>query len=168
MNIHKLLYSFTANRPCRLIHRGENERYLERYWLGKKAGLIHYLHRFVASDCDEWVHDHPFGFSIAIVLTGGYTEERLIDFCPEQGWRFRMRDLHPGSINIILSRDFHRIVKAKPNTWTLFIHRPRVKSWGFLQFNKGKVSYSQPYNTSAAKDWEKTAPLGRDADRVPL
>lgn len=110
--IARILYRITAGRPCRLIHRGQGERYLERYWLGRLFGITAYLHRFVARDADEWVHDHPWAWSVAIVLTGGYIEERLRWFDPRTGWAKRFRWLRAGCINIIRGRDFHRILEA--------------------------------------------------------
>lgn len=168
--IARLLYRRTENRPCRLIHRGQGERYLERYWLGRWRGVTAYLHRFVARDADEWVHDHPWGWSLAIVLTGGYLEERLTWFDPQHGWRKRFRWVRAGRLNLIRARDFHRILEAHPETWTLFIHGPRVKGWGFLfkAENRDLVHYHQPYDTRANANWERTALPGREADRAVL
>lgn len=175
MNIAHLLYRLTASRPCRLIHRGQDERYLERYWLGRWRGVTAYLHRFVASDADEWVHDHPWSWSVAIVLTGGYQEERLEHFCPATGWKSKHRFIGWWRrLNVIRGRDFHRIAAAIPESWTLFIHGPRTKRWGFLEFVPAKdsgrsmVVYHQPYNIDTNKDWQRTAPIGRDADRAQL
>lgn len=177
----KLLYRLTALRPCRLIHRGQGERYLERYFLGSVRGITAYLHRFVASDADEWVHDHPWRWSVAIVLTGGYLEERLQWFDPATGWTSRMRFIGGWRrINLIRGGDFHRIVECTPETWTLFIHGSRVKGWGFLQFfpdisgdrrsskPMDETIYHQPYNIAANVAWQNSAKLGRDTDRAPV
>lgn len=173
--LRKWLFNFTGRLPCRLIHRGQGERYLERYWLAQWGGMTAYLHRFVARDADEWVHDHPWSWSVAIVLTGGYLEERLRWFDPRMGWAKRFRWLRAGRINMIRGGDFHRILEAHPETWTLFIHGRRVKSWGFLKYIKfkhvphtGVTVYDQPYNVSANGNWQATAPVGRFSDRAPM
>lgn len=174
--IARYLYNLTANRRCRLIHRTGNQRYLERYWLGKsrRLGITAYLHRFVARDADEWVHDHPWSWAVAIVLTGGYTEERLKWFDPNIGWHSILRQIRPLRPNIIRGRDFHRILECQPETWTLFIHGPRRKGWGFLEYVQcnppapGACVYSQPYDLKVNSDWEYHRPLGREADRAPL
>lgn len=184
MMLRKFLFNVTARLPCRLIHRGQGQRYLERYWLGRWFGITAYLHRFVARDADEWVHDHPWRWSIAIVLTGGYREERLQWFDPATGWRARLRKIGGiRRINVIRAGDFHRIVERTPETWTLFIHSPRVKGWGFLKREKASprrcgmsegcrlhdiTVYMQPYNTAANVHWQTSANLGRDAARAPL
>lgn len=185
MNIANLLYRLTASRPCRLIHRGQGERYLERYWIVRWRGCTAYLHRFVAADADEWVHDHPWSWSVAIVLTGGYREERLKWFDPATGWKAVIRLLGGWRrINIIKGGDFHRILDCVPETWTLFIHGPRVKGWGFLEHHPAGeawnymnhainpswdvTAYHQPYNVTKTEEWQRTAPAGRDADRARL
>lgn len=173
--IRHFLYRLTAKLPCRLIHREGGARYLERYALGQRFGITAYLHRFVADDADEWVHDHPWSWAIAIVLTGGYREERLRWFDADSGWESDMRQIGGWRrVNIIRGADFHRIVKTRPETWTLFIHGPRVKSWGFLQRKQGKggtqhaAVYDQPYDVTQSIGWEMRAPLGRNADRAPM
>lgn len=173
--ISAFLYRITASLPCRLIHRGKDERYLERYWVGRLIGCTAYLHRFVASDADEWVHDHPWRWSVAIVLTGGYREERLEWFDPATGWFAHIRKLGGWRrINIIKGGDFHRIIDCTPETWTLFIHGRRIKGWGFLKYTQcrppepGMTTYHQPYNIAATVDWHTTRPAGCNADRAPL
>lgn len=175
----RILYNLTARLRCRLIHRSESERYLERYWLGSLLGCTAYLHRFVAEDADEWVHDHPWRWSLAIVLTGHYTEERLRWWSPETGWHSKTRKIGGWRrLNCIGPATFHRITRTRPETWTLFIHGPRIqgKGWGFLEAEHKPTSlggglevfYHQPYNTTRSADWHTDAPLGRDADRAPM
>lgn len=182
--IARALYRLSAHLPCRLIHRGDGSRYLERYalpaWLRtplKRLGITVYLHRFVAADCDEWVHDHPWRHSLAILLTGWYREERVQWWDPNQGWKARERTIGGlRRLNLIRAQDFHRIRQARPDTWTLFVHTPRVKGWGFLERTEvwddnGQhpgLTYDQPYNTAANAGWEHRAPLGHWADRAPM
>ncbi len=62
----------------------------------------------------------------ALVLVGGYTEERLVD-----GQLVRRR-LYPGRLNIIRHSDYHSVVELHGReTWTLFLMGRRVSSWGF-------------------------------------
>jgi len=168
--IRRLLYKFTAGRPCRLISR-DGTPYLERYYIGQLLGCTIYLHRFVSGDGDQEVHDHPFR-AIALCLAGGYREERaLLD--PVQGWRRHYRLIFPGRINTIGLRTFHKICSTQRDTWTLFIHGPRRKGWGFLR-NLGidehcshghvLVEYHQPFPLTTT-EWWRDAPTGRDVGR---
>lgn len=165
--IKKLLFNLGANLPCRLITI-EGNPYLERYYIGKIFGITFYLHRFVSADTERNVHDHPWGWAFAIVLAGGYKEERLQYFdLKRDGWVSKTRNIHRGKINIINAPVFHRIGDAKPETYTLFVHGPRTKGWGFLRLVKDEpiVMYHQPYDVKASKGWDKTAPKGHCAGR---
>lgn len=185
--LEKWLFEFTANKPCRIIKRGPGMPYLERYFLFKRFGFTCYLHRFVEPDRDEEVHNHPFS-ALAICLAGWYMEQRLsdADFYKVSARKeaAKWRKVKPGSFNFIragglLKGDFHRIVDLRRNTWTLFIHRERVSSWGFLRFRGGvwcfdhyKRAIEETFGTKEAvvgdRDWWKTFPVGKDAGREPM
>ena len=63
-------------------------------------------------------------------------------------------------INFIPRHRFHRIAAIEPGTWTLFIHAPHSKGWGFLfpiAALNGLV-YTNPYDqsdSSGAHWWRK-------------
>lgn len=184
--IARTLYRLTAALPCRLIHRGDGSRYLERYAMPgplrrllARIGVTVYVHRFVGRDADQWVHDHPWRWACALLLTGGYMEDRLRWWEPGRlltdvrrigGWR---------RLNLLGPRSFHRITATQPETWTLFVHGPRCKGWGFVSVRYQlslagpgalgeTLTYHQPHNTAANAGWEHRAPLGRDAERAPM
>ena len=180
--LSKWLFAVSARLPCRRIDRAPGKRYLERYFVGQLFGYRAYLHRFVDADRDEETHDHPFS-AVAVCLAGGYDEERLTHVDLPGAPKMVLRKIRPGSINRIrgggLGRgDFHRIVAAKPETWTFFLHGPRVSSWGFLRSLSSVVVYVHyrevvravppPFDGATLPDWELRAPLGRDADRAPF
>lgn len=165
--IARALYRWTARLPCRLILRGGEVPYLERYYLGRFCGLTFYLHRFVDDDGDEAVHDHPWR-ACAWCLSGGYVEERVWYAGHIHGPVCRRRRRHPGSIIALGRYSFHRIVRVNPETWTLFVHGRRRKIWGFVEKeDQGKPIYSQQFPVSDPEWWLR-APLGRDAGREPL
>lgn len=97
-----------------------------RVYLGHLGGWRLYLHRFVTSDGDRWLHDHPFS-GLALVLSGGYTEEVL----PALGDTSCQRRRY--WCNWIPGRRIHRIASVRPDTWTLFVHGRHRKHWGFLE-----------------------------------
>jgi len=163
--LRRLLYKLTARLPCRLI-KIDGRPYLERYYLGKALGLTFYLHRFVAPDDERNVHDHPWGRSAALVLVGGYLEERLRWFdLASGGWRAKARRMFPGRVNVINGWTFHRITAPRPETWTLFAHTRRCKSWGFLYPAEEAVVYYQPFDIAANATWWERAPMGAEAGR---
>ncbi len=164
--VRKLLYKITGYLPCRLIDIN-GKPYLERYYLGKVLGITFYLHRFINGDGDREVHDHPWAHAVALVLAGGYKEERVTSFDPT-GWKFKLRTLFPGRINFIFGNSYHRIAGAKPETWTLFIHGKRTKSWGFMQPVEGGLLLHQPFDVTASQDWWKKCTSGNTTNRWPL
>lgn len=90
--------------------------------------MLHHIHR---ADNDRHLHNHPWALSHSFILHGGYTEERLTG----DGHHFKddfALYYEAGSMNTLTSRDFHRIVRVQPDTWTLFLAGERCQNWGFL------------------------------------
>lgn len=167
--VRKMLFNYTANLPVRLIGRHDENGvyvpYLERYHVGKIFGRTVYLHRFVASDADEEVHDHPWD-SFSYIIVGAYLEERLTGMCSIDHWKSVDRMVYSCSINHIKSNDFHMIKQVIPETWTLFVHKPRIKGWGFLRKEVDKsTTYHQPYDVASSSKWWESAPTGKDSSR---
>lgn len=182
MLMNKLLYKISGLLPCKII-KGENgQPYLERYMVarwGKNGEHTLFLHRFLDSDSDKGIHDHPWD-SKSFIVAGGYEEERLIIENGKE--KVIKRNILPFSFNVIKKDDFHRIVlKKKVPAWTLFYHGPRVKEWGFQYYNfiskengsseieKGEFVAALDKNnvdkSSVEERWEKTAHKGRNAPR---
>lgn len=116
---------------CRDYFVGASELYLERFYLVRSRLLGIFLHRFWKSD-REGAHDHPWDF-VTIVLRGGYFEQTP----GKARWR------GPGSIIFHKAEEFHRIFipsDLRGNTWTLFVHGPRRRRWGFLTPDGWKVA----------------------------
>jgi hypothetical protein len=110
----------------------DGELYLTRFYLGTIGKWEFHLHRFTRGDADRRVHDHPWEQSYAFILHGGYDEERLVGVDPYTGpiTTTKVRRW----FNPITALDFHRITRLhKPVVWTLFVHTPKVKEWGFLE-----------------------------------
>lgn len=172
-----LLYKLTARLPARLITI-DGCAYLERYYLGQLWGATFYLHRFVSSDSERHLHNHPWRWGRAIVLSGGYDEERVADIttaCPA-GCLTEVRRV--SWWNVVNGNTFHRVANAAPRTWTLFFHgeRQRVhcgmvsrpKGWGFLSKLENDLVVFQPATSPANVRWWEKAPQGRDIGRRPL
>ena len=139
------LHRLCLGRPCRVIESG-GKPYLVRIYLAHWRGWRVYLHRFVTSDGERWLHDHPFT-GCALVLAGGYWEEVL----PALGGMKRL--YRRRWLNWIPGRKFHRIAAVRPGTWTLFVHGPHSKVWGFLEPVETEdctpaMMYFNPYDQS--------------------
>ena len=138
--IEWLLKKIVAKLPFRTIHT-DGVPYLTRWYVypgkprteddavtpkGRFAVFIHYFHR---SDDDREQHNHPWSKSMAIILKGGYREERG-DY---------VRTYTPGMINVIGKDDYHRVDLLYPDkgSWSLFIAGRNVGSWGFKDAKTG-------------------------------
>ncbi|MCH9838633.1 hypothetical protein K0U83_23420 [bacterium] len=180
--MNKLLYRITAGLPARLINLDEGVPYLERYYVGQLFGVTFYLHRFVSSDRERHVHNHPWRWGRALVLSGGYDEEVPVDLCPHaspSGCVTETRKVRWW--NKVDGGHFHRISNAAPGTWTLFFHGPKqrinkghcskLKGWGFLEnvyaLGLHNVTVFTPWPVQSG-EWWKDAKLGRDVGREPL
>jgi hypothetical protein len=178
--IESLLTRLTNRLPCRIIDGEQGEPYLERYYLAGLFGWHAYLHRFVDSDPDRGLHDHPWGRAVSLVLSGGYDEIRFavppthgsvgaaaakrLDAAAEPATRSRR--IRPGRINLLRGSDYHRVVlrDGRP-AWTLFLHGPRVKGWGFLRRGEYRPM-ARDATDFRHRDWWKQAPTGRMVRRA--
>lgn len=176
-----LLMWLTGRLPGR-IYSDRATPFLERYLVGRLLGITVYIHRFVASDPDRGLHDHPWGWAFSLVLRGRYEE------LTRQGTR------PVGWFNFLRGDSFHRVVLprqayyptdadgywtgireySEQECWTLFIHGPNVKRWGFLRpIEQGNgAQYFHPHRDrdgegAESADWAATTPRGRDLPRKP-
>ncbi len=168
----RLLFRLSGLLRCRIIRGNHGEPYLERYHLLRlPGGGGLYLHRFLASDPDRGLHDHPWGRAFGLVLSGGYRELRFAPHGP--GEQIVERHLRPGSVNRIRGDDFHRIVLSSAReAWTVFGHTTKYKDWGFVNLDAQGQRHYQPHEAVANEgehhQWWKTAPRGRHVARTPL
>lgn len=181
--MNRLLYRLTANTPARLI-KLDGRPYLERYYVGRLFGVTFYLHRFVSSDSERHLHNHPWGWGRALVLSGGYDEEVVTDLAPSAGPSgCAVTTRRVRFWNRVNGNHFHRIANAAPGTWTLFFHGRRVelpfeggpgyvsKGWGFLERVEAGDGYATgffPFKHSPSGPWWLDAPKGRDVGREAL
>jgi hypothetical protein len=156
--MQKILFRITNPLPCRIIDGDQGEPYLERYYLFGLLGWHVYIHRFVASDPDRGLHDHPWGRAISLVLSGGYREVRGTG---ADDAAITVRRLRGGRINLLKGDDFHRVLlEPGQDAWTLFAHGRRVKGWGFLHDGRFRP-VALDGGDFRHRDWWINAPNGR-------
>lgn len=103
---------------------------LIRYTLFRVPAFGIYLHRFIRSDYDRALHDHPWPF-VSILLRGGYTEvhNQTID-----GKETKV--LHRRGTVLVRPAEWkHRVELSwdldNTPTWTLVLVGRRQRQWGF-------------------------------------
>jgi hypothetical protein len=158
--IENLLIRIADRLPCRFIDGEGGEPYLERYYLFGALGWHAYLHRFVDSDPDRGLHDHPWGRALSLVLAGGYEEIRGTG---DGTGPAATRLVRPWRFNRLKGQDFHRVVlRGGRPAWTLFMHGPRRKGWGFVQHGVYRPM-ARDGGDFRHRDWWKGAPRGAQA-----
>jgi hypothetical protein len=106
---------------------------------GKTFGV--FLHHFVGSDAPSTFHDHPWSWGISLMLRGGYLEERRTRDDPKLVRRWPGL----GRINLLRPGTFHRVeLRDGRPAWTLFVHGPKNRSWGFLDALTGAFQLWSP------------------------
>lgn len=163
--IRDFLYWLTGKLPARSIDGEHGEPYLERYFLFRLPGLQAYIHRFVASDPDRGLHDHPWGWSLSLVMVGGYREIRATEVSLNDDLTHSVRSVHrrllPCGFNFIRGKDFHRVLlDPGQEAWTLFLHGPRKKDWGFMR--NGEYRLAGHKTDYRIRPWWREAPSGQE------
>lgn len=164
--MNNLLFWLSGFLPARIISDGARP-YLERYHVGSLFGMRVCLHRFVGSDPDRGLHDHPWAWGASFVLSGWYLEESR-SITRKICW-----------FNCFGGDFFHRVVippDGPKEVWTLFVHRAgSIKPWGFMRQVGGVdrdealiwAAYHYPRGAKPTRWWE-TAPRGRRCEgRLP-
>lgn len=117
----------------------DGEPKLHRHYLfgtGKTFGV--FLHHFVGSDSATEFHDHPWSWAVSFVLRGGYLEDRRTRDRPAIARRW----IGAGRFNWLPPNMFHRVeLRQGRPAWTLFIHGPKVRKWGFLDAVTGNFRF---------------------------
>jgi len=168
----QLLFKITSYCRCRIINGPDQTPYLERYHLLKLPFNYQvYLHRFIASDPGRGLHNHPWNSALSLILCGKYEEIRMAD--TSKNHALETRHVRACRFNRINGTVFHRInLINNKEVWTLFIHGPKAKSWGFLQKRQQRYAFHDhdlllPEESNPL--WWKTAgkPLDFPAMRQP-
>jgi len=120
-------------RTLQVQHIPRNKQpYLERYFAAGwsptngRSGPAIFLHHFVASDAHDQVHSHPWGWSVSLILVGGYREHRCAS-----DHEVIVREYHPGDVNVLEATDQHRLDLLSADCWTLFLAGSFEQAWRF-------------------------------------
>ena len=146
--LQRFAHAVSRRLECYTTVRGaDGSPYLSRYWIAgdrKHGGWRLYLNRFHRSDegtpgVPLAHHDHPFD-AIALVIANGYRESRLL---PDL--RREVRDLRPGSINVIGATTCHRVELFAPEleAYTLCVTLPVGRAWGFYDLTGGYMPFKR-------------------------
>lgn len=130
-------------RVFRIYGRADKHNvYLIRSILFKSPLFCIYIHRFMRSDNDRELHDHPFGF-LSYVVRGSYTETRMFGYRDGPttmiGPRFETAVRAQGSLAFRPATTIHRVELDRDYAakefaiapLTVIVRGPNVRQWGF-------------------------------------
>jgi hypothetical protein len=121
---------------------GVYSAYLQRWKIIKSRWGNIYLHRFLRSDDDRALHDHPWS-NMSILLCGELVEHRIA------AGGVNLRNwLVPGNVVIRLSgRTAHRLELVAEDqgatALTLFFTGPKYREWGFHCPDRGWIHWTK-------------------------
>ncbi len=107
--------------PHRVIVNCNHDPYLYRWFLVRFDCVGIYLHKFVRSDEDRALHDHPWPF-VVIPIWRGYVEYSTS--------RRRVYPFIGTRIRPAIYRHRVELIDGKP-AWSIFIRFKRIREWGF-------------------------------------
>ena len=144
MSLHSLslgaLRGLVADRrpPDQTIGDPDRPYLLRWYVIPRNRFLNVYLHRFLRSDDDRALHNHPWTWNFSWLLQSAY-REILPEVADDPSGRTQTFLRREGSVRLRRGEAFHRIEllrsagvpRREIPVWTLFITGKRVRSWGF-------------------------------------
>jgi hypothetical protein len=136
----KAIRRFFHRPPDQVIGSIDDPLLLRWYVIPMNMWFNIYLHKFMRSDDDRALHDHPW-FNVSLPLTEGYYEHLPYRGNPQETikferrpWRLYFRNAElPHRIELhtkLIWRDDGLDLLEKP-VWSLFLTGRKVRSWGF-------------------------------------
>lgn len=160
--MERFLIWLTDRLPARLI-QDNGVNYMIRFYLFTLFGRRFYIHKFLASDPDRGIHNHPWRKAWSFILLRWYFEE-LRGLTSEKGRRVRKVRW----FNTLVADTSHRVILPSDEpVWTLFVHTVGdVQEWGFFEraMLPGATEIYTPFQYPGGKknsEWWKGAPSGR-------
>lgn len=121
--LYRWCFAKAGSRPPDFVI-GPNDAtpYLQRWWIIPRNRIFNiYLHRFLHSDEDQALHDHPW-VNCSIILDGEYIEHDMSG---------NAKAYNAGNIKFRRASSAHRLELVGVECWTLFITGPVIREWGF-------------------------------------
>jgi hypothetical protein len=132
----RIINKVTRRAPDFIIG-GADDPYLLRWFVIPRNRIFNiYLHKFIRSDDDRALHDHPWT-NLSILLRGCYVEHTIAS----GGCNVAIKRV-AGEWKLRLLGTFaHRLELVDGPCWTLFITGPRYRAWGFHCPDSGWVHW---------------------------
>lgn len=141
MAIRQWFATLISGQPHFVIG-GHDDPYLLRWFVIPRNHRFNvYVHKFMRSDDDRALHDHPWWF-VSIILRGGYIEHtpggQRLRKAPSIAYR-KAEHIHRVEL---FTEWFDGIGEREVPCWTLILTGPKARHWGFW-CPKGFVPWEQ-------------------------
>lgn len=137
MKITDLIISRVTRRAPDFVIGSRENPYLLRWWVLPRNRFFNvYLHRFLRSDDDRALHDHPW-MNVSVLLRGRYVEHTIA----AGGINVRTERVAPTLKVRFSGAHAHRLELIDGECWTLFMTGPRYREWGFHCPERGWVHW---------------------------
>lgn len=126
----------------RVIVNCERQAYLHRWFVIRTERFALFIHKFVRSDEDRALHDHPWSFLVVPIWRGyvEHSDREEVTFEPDGTQLRKVTLLRPSKRRVwpILGARFRRaeyrhrveLIDGKPS-WSLFFRFRSRRTWGF-------------------------------------
>ncbi|CAE6811362.1 hypothetical protein R69746_05635 [Paraburkholderia aspalathi] len=139
MKLAERIIARVTRRAPDIIIGDRADPYLIRWWVIPRNRFFNiYLHRFMRSDDDRALHDHPWA-NLSILLRGMYAEHTIaaggvnVRTVRQAGqWKFRP-----------FGSAAHRLELIDGECWTIFVTGPRYREWGFHCPEEGWIHWKK-------------------------
>lgn len=112
-----------ARKPDFIIGKPDNPYLLRWYLIPRNKVFNIYLHKFLKSDDDRALHDHPWIFNLSLIIKGKYLEYKPGGI---------VKNRHRFIPYLRIGEAPHRVVLINNQpVWTVFITGLVVREWGF-------------------------------------
>lgn len=116
----------------------EDDPYLLRWFVLPRNHFVNvYLHKFMRSDDDRALHDHPWSF-LSWIIKGEYIEHAVNTTTLRKRWSIAYRPAkYAHRVQLLrgaaIARERTRVrpMRLEQPVWTLIVTGPKMRSWGF-------------------------------------
>lgn len=128
----------------------EHSIYLHRWYLFSCRWFAIFIHKFVRSDEDRALHDHPWNF-LVIPIWRGYIEHNE-RWKPMPGYQYNPCTLQPNTTRVLplLHTRYRRaeyrhrveLIDGRPS-WSIFVRFRKRREWGFWDKARGFIQWAK-------------------------
>jgi hypothetical protein len=126
----------------RVIVNCDRDPYLIRWYVIRSAAVALFIHKFIRSDEDRALHDHPWNFVVVPIWRGYYEHSSRVVIDTEFGIDQRAEEAVRRRVWPVIGARFRRgtyrhrveLVRRGGNelpSWSIFIRFREFRDWGF-------------------------------------